>query len=304
MVTQLVARSISRTVWERLGAGLPAGQVVAAFGRSCVLRMGDGDLAIMVPAEIGDGPLNIVVAGQPDAFSGVDVGSLVWLEEARLVIGQVEVTLDGPAVWEPRPDWHWLRSCREAVAARLSHLRALALRHAPEGSLLAPFFEPGARCGSLGTSIEASIVTALESGEEVKEGWPGDPSSLQRGASRLAGLGGGLTPAGDDFLCGVMLWAWLAHPSPPSFCRLLLEAAAGRTTALSAAFLRAAARGECSAAWHRLLVALAGWQREQSMAGTRGRLEQSVRDVLSFGSTSGGDTLAGFLWMGCSPNCQ
>jgi hypothetical protein len=283
---------------------LPAGQVVAVLDRSCVLGMGDGDLGILVPAEFGDGPLNIVVNGKPGAFSGVEVGSPAQLEAGRLVIGQLEVTLDGSVVWEPRPDWKQLRTCCEAVQARISLLRTLAQRHAPEGSLLATFFEPDIRRGSLGTSVEASSAAALEAAEDLWTGWLGNLIPLQRGAYRLAGLGGGLTPAGDDFLCGVMLWAWLAHPSPLSFCRLLLEAASGRTTALSAAFLRAAARGECSAAWHRLLAALAGWQREQRGAAAWERLELAVRDVLSFGSTSGGDTLAGFLWMGSPPDCQ
>ncbi len=304
MVNELVARSISRPVWERLGVASPAGQIVAVLGRSCVLGMGEGGHAILVPAEIGDGPLNIVVDGKPGAFSGVEVGSPAWLEAGRLLIGRLEVTLGRSAIWEPRPDWDRLRSCREAITARLSFLRTLALQHAPEGSLLAHFFEPDVRRGSLGTPIEALVAKALESAEDLREGWHGNPISLQLGASRLAGLGWGLTPAGDDLLCGVMLWAWLAHPSPPSFCHLLLEAAADRTTALSAAFLRAAARGECSAAWHRLLVALAGSRRHQPTADALERIEHSVREVLSFGSTSGGDTLAGFLWIGCPPSCQ
>jgi hypothetical protein len=266
--------------------------------------MGDGDLGILVLAEIGDGPLNIVVNGKPGAFSEVEVGSPARLVARRLVIGSLEVTLDGSAVWEPRPDWKRLRTCCEAVQACVSLLRTLALRHAPEGSLLGTFFEPDIRHSSPGTSVEASSAAALEAAEDLRKGWLGNLIPLQRGACRLAGLGGGLTPAGDDFLCGVMLWAWLAHPGPLSFCRLLLEVASGRTTALSAAFLRAAARGECSAAWHRLLAALAGWQRGQPEAAALERLELAVRHVLSFGNTSGGDTLAGFLWMGSPPDCQ
>jgi hypothetical protein len=304
VVSQLVARSVSRPVWERLRETSPAGQVVAVLRRSCVLRMGDGDLAILVLTDIGDGPLNVVMEGEPGAFAAVEAGSPAWLEAGRLLIGRLEVVLDSPAVWEPRPDWHRLRSCREAVKTRLCLLRALALRQAAEGSLLVPFFEADVRRDSHGTSIEALVATALEAAESLREGWLGNPIPLQRGASRLAGLGGGLTPAGDDFLCGVMLWAWLVHPSPPSFCQPLLETAAGRTTALSAAFLRAAARGECSAAWHRLLAALARWRLERPAADASEPLERSVREVLSFGSTSGGDTLAGFLWVGCPPDCQ
>jgi hypothetical protein len=113
---------------------------------------------------------------------------------------------------------------------------------------------------------------------------------LQDGGKLLAGLGGGLTPAGDDFLTGVMLWAWLTHLEPQGFCRRLFEASAARTTMLSAAFLRSAAEGECSAAWHDLLAALDGGPEQQ--------LAEAVASVLSFGHTSGADALAGFVGMG------
>jgi hypothetical protein len=59
---------------------------------------------------------------------------------------------------------------------------------------------------------------------------------------------------------------------------------------LSKAFLRSAAAGECSAPWHRLLEALEGGSAEQ--------LYVAMREVLSYGHSSGADALAGFLWMG------
>jgi hypothetical protein len=92
-----------------------------------------------------------------------------------------------------------------------------------------------------------------------------------------------------------MMWAWLANPDPPAICYLLLGASAPHTTTLSAALLGAAARGECSAAWHLLLAALS--------QGGDSHLDAAVRDVLSVGATSGADTLAGFLWAGssCTP---
>jgi len=83
---------------------------------------------------------------------------------------------------------------------------------------------------------------------------------------------------------------WLAHPTPRSLCRALVEAAAPRTTTLSAAFLRAAAQGEWSAAWHVLLAAL--------NEGTEVEITAAVQDVLAHGATSGADALAGFLWIG------
>ena len=116
----------------------------------------------------------------------------------------------------------------------------------------------------------------------------GDTGQLRAGAARLAGLGGGLTPSGDDFVTGVMLWGWLAHPEPSSFCQTLAQIAAPRTTTLSAAFLRAAARGECSAPWHALLAALNTGQDSEIMT--------AVQEILAHGATSGADSLAGFLY--------
>jgi hypothetical protein len=87
-----------------------------------------------------------------------------------------------------------------------------------------------------------------------------------------------------------MLWMWLAHPDPQPCCKAMLEAAAPRTTTFSAALLRTAAVGECSACWHRLLVVL---ERQEVQ-----HLAAAVEGVLSYGHTSGADTLAGFLWMG------
>jgi hypothetical protein len=121
-------------------------------------------------------------------------------------------------------------------------------------------------------------------------GWEGDGTQLRIAASRLAGLGGGLTPSGDDFLVGVMIWAWLAHPMPERVCHPLLEASDLRTTALSGALLRAAARGECSLSWHHLLSALQGRPKDELVA--------AVRNVLRYGHTSGADALAGLIWTG------
>ena len=91
-------------------------------------------------------------------------------------------------------------------------------------------------------------------------GWAGNADGLRWAASQLAGLGSGLTPAGDDFLVGVMLWAWLLHPDltkdipfGPAMNDLLEEFRAAHT-------------------------------REAQLAGE------------ALDATSGADALAGFLW--------
>jgi hypothetical protein len=139
---------------------------------------------------------------------------------------------------------------------------------------------------------QALSITISAATTALAAGWRGNHTELVSGAARLAGLGTGLTPAGDDFLAGLMTWAWLVHPAPRSFCHVVLGAAVPRTTALSAAFLRAAAAGECSIAWHRLLAALTDTQKTLGVSAT---LRLSVQEVLSHGHTSGADVLAGFL---------
>ena len=304
-LTRLFARSTSRTVWAQfLGThphahtGAPW-RVLAVFDRACHLATPGGQVAALVLPDIGDGPFNMVVEGgsdrwpgseQPGVFRSVKPGMVAKLQATSLQIGDLEVALDRTQVWEPCPAWKRLRVRREAIVDRLPLLRSLSLDHARANSLLA-LLVPGQRADSASNGTEATIATANQAAETLRASWRrGDAVGTQRGATQLAGLGGGLTPAGDDFLAGAMLWAWLAHPAPRPFCHLVLEAAAPHTTILSAALLRAAARGECSAPWHRLLAALA--------KGGEARLARAVQAVRAYGHTSGSDALAGFLWLG------
>jgi len=255
------ARSISRPVQERLLEQPFAARVLAVFDRVCDLVTPAGDVVALVTPHIGDGPLNVVVEAAVGCFAMIKPGMVAGLEKraqraaSLLCIGELKVALEDAAVWEPCPDWGALRARRASVG-----------RGAGRDSI---------------PSYAAELLRA---------GWEGDMVALRAGAARLAGLGGGLTPAGDDFLVGIMLWAWLAHPDPPVICRAIVEEAAPRTTTLSAAFLRAAGRGECSAAWHRFLAALT--------TGTEDELAAAVQGVLAYGATSGADALAGFLWIG------
>lgn len=268
----------------RLQKGPFAARVRAVFERACDLVTRDGDVVALVTPQVGDGPLNIVVDGATGLFSGLEPGMPVRLEQECLQVGGLRVDLARATVWEPCPDWQALQSRRGAIASRLSLLRALCLRRAPDGSLLALLGAP------LYADVLAGIILARaqKAAEALPEGWRGDLERLQGGAVGLAGLGSGLTPAGDDFLGGVMLWAWLAHPAPDLFCRTLVQAAGPRTTTLSAAFLRATARGECSPSWHVLLAALS--------AGTEAQIAAALQELLAHGATSGADSLAGLLY--------
>jgi Protein of unknown function (DUF2877) len=81
----------------------------------------------------------------------------------------------------------------------------------------------------------------------LQPGWAFEPD-----VDRLAGRGEGLTPAGDDLLAGYAAALVLFH-GRRNEAAALAEAAAARTTGLSATLLRHAARGELPEPAHALL---------------------------------------------------
>lgn len=295
---RLIARSIARPARELLQPWTFSARVLATFARVCDLATAAGDVLALVSPEVEDGPLNIVLetapaAGEPsplnpsEALAALKPGMPARLEGDVLLVGSLEVHLGKAATWEPRPDWEALRAQHAGIVRHVPYLQQVSLDQAPEESLLCLLQGSAAGVPESVQAVQAALKTA---GSLLRSGWAGAAACLREGAAWLAGLGGGLTPAGDDFLCGIMLAAWLAHPEPAAFCQVVVETAVPRTTMLSAAFLRAAGRGECRAAWHRLLPALA--------AGTSGEIAPAARAVLAHGATSGADALTGFV-TGC-----
>ena len=129
------------------------------------------------------------------------------------------------------------------------------LAGAPDSALAAPAFEP--RRARAGACV--------------------DTGDLAGAVDALAGLGPGLTPAGDDALAGILL-VFGAHD------RAAAVAAAGRaqTNDIARAFLAWAARGQSIAPVHRLLA-----------ASEAGAAAAALADLLRFGHSSGADLAFG-----------
>ena len=120
----------------------------------------------------------------------------------------------------------------------------------------------------------------------------------------LVGAGPGLTPSGDDVLCGVLLGLRLHPRGAASLVDELWHAVAPRltaTTSLSASLLREAADGYAVEPVTRLLHRLASPGSAASSAAASSRegaaVTQAVQDVLAIGHTSGADLLGGLA--GC-----
>ncbi len=116
-----------------------------------------------------------------------------------------------------------------------------------------------------------------------------DAERVVAAAGSLVGLGEGSTPAGDDYLVGVLHALTGGRPSPPRdrIVAALGRVGHGRTTAVSADWLAAAARGEPSPVWRTLLRAFA--------SGDGLAVEIAARAVRATGHTSGAFSLRGFL---------
>ena len=108
--------------------------------------------------------------------------------------------------------------------------------------------------------------------------------ALRLVAAALAGLGPGLTPAGDDALSGI-LFAFRALDGPTAEPALVAVARSARTSDLAAAVLAAAAAGHHIEAVHDLVMA--GASRDSAAA------TMAAAALDRFGSSSGADVAYG-----------
>ena len=99
----------------------------------------------------------------------------------------------------------------------------------------------------------------------------------------LIGLGYGLTPSGDDFLVGALaMLDALEQTNMHAALGGAVVAAAGRTSPLSASFLRAAAAGYVGENLHTMIAAI-----------LTGDADAALAAATRIGHTSGWDALAG-----------
>ncbi|OFE14799.1 hypothetical protein BA895_08980 [Humibacillus sp. DSM 29435] len=114
---------------------------------------------------------------------------------------------------------------------------------------------------------------------------------VQAGVGRLVGAGRGLTPSGDDLLCGILL-SLRAFERPPHGAHSALKRAVlsrlHRTTSISAALISAATQGWAAPDIVRLLGLLAG-----SVPPRPTELCAVWNRAQCIGHTSGADLLAG-----------
>ena len=139
---------------------------------------------------------------------------------------------------------------------------------------------------AFGTMSELLTNAALNLGESLRNG---NANALRNAVSRLVGLGPGLTPSGDDFLCGFLA---AAHCQPivrvgrlPELNQAIM-AGLKKTNSISATFLHCAINGEVCCALYDFAKAIS--------SGVD--LNDKLNRLCTIGHSSGMDIATGFLY--------
>lgn len=249
----------------RLVQGAPRhATVLAAFPTALYLQVGGH--ADVLPVVTRDGlrlPTALAVATSlPTVGWGAQPGDSV-------IVGGGDVHLPGVTVravrtWRPQP------ARRGSAAVVGGHLATLPL----------PWRAPARALARVLLSDQAT------------------PYLLAKRVGTLVGAGPGLTPSGDDVLCGVLLGLRLHPRGSAALVADLWREVQPRltaTTSLSASLLREAADGYAAEPVALLLQRLAAVGSLRS--GEAATLSDAARGVLAIGHTSGADLLGGLA--GC-----
>ncbi|NLH79218.1 MAG: DUF2877 domain-containing protein [Phyllobacteriaceae bacterium] len=263
------------------------GRVIAVFARSFYLEFAAG-LVCVGPTDFGPGPMHLLVdVDEPgEAAEGVALGDPAAVGGDRLRVGGAGFDFAGLAPWRaPRPG----PPSRRALARGLELLAVAVERRSPVGL--------GVLVGGLcrgetlsGGSLDPLLAPAADP-IAAFTAWAGaggrDPVP---DASRLVGLGPGLTPSGDDFLAGflVALRRLGRGGIADAAARIVVPLAATATNSIAAAHLAHAAEGETAARFVDLFDRIAAGDDAAAF----------LDRVAAVGHTSGWDGLAGMVAAG------
>ena len=283
-------------------------RVLGVFEHACSLLGGDGWVRALL-TRLRPGPMNLVVPSLGRAIARLRPGQQARFVDQNIILAEagLVVELEGAVVWP-------------GVALPAGPLAGERARHADVLQALTLAQDVPARQGWMAWLPEflgcapgqgARSEAAGSSGPHASP-WPLAPWAVAaaRGLRQsicdrridqacayvrdMIGVGPGLTPAGDDFLAGLLVafdYAGRAGPDRLDWLAPLTEEAAawarGHTTLVGEQQLRLAASGEADQALGQAAVAVL-WDVQP--------VEAPLLELLHLGSSSGGDTLAGICF--------
>jgi len=242
--------------------------ILSSHRHACNLVADDGRIIALVDEAHGNGPFHLLVP--QSRFDTIPLGASIHWQTGAIKLAHLTIDLQRAQPWNPQIP----RQNQPLVMAPLSRYRSLATMRSPLYSGSPPLVERA-----------QNAIMHLQHGVIQRNN-----TEFQQGVDGLVGLGPGLTPAGDDFLLGLLVAFTLhahEHPDYARYGMAIVDSAAQASTRLSATWLAYAQQGRFGETWHRLIGLLNGGEAQE--------ISDSVHTILSSGATSGADALCGFF---------
>lgn len=249
-----------------------AARILHLFEQVCNLVNEGGEVLSLVTAVVGPGPFHLVLGVTRPFTHILTLAAPVTILADGVQVGALAVDVSSAVCWQPQVAWAGLQAHRAQWQPVMPTIQQMVRQYRARLSLDTAVMQP---------ELESGLAHLL-AGVRRR-----DTAMVQEGAARLAGLGPGLTPTGDDMLLGVIYGLWATRPQSVAqpLVQVMVDTAVPHTTTLSSAWLQAAARGEAGMVWHelglRFMVNGHGWK-------------EIVAQILQTGHSSGADALWGF----------
>jgi hypothetical protein len=163
---------------------------------------------------------------------------------------------------------------------------------------MAVVFDP-ARERGFSSSLDKVMLTRFLAGAAACTSFDWD-----KAVQLLLGVGYGLTPSGDDFLCGMMLSLYYIHACSPQSCdpnplAQSLKARLGSSSIFSRTFISHAIANRWPKALRDLVEYLGGSAASDAAHLVESKIARLIADLIAHGSTSGSDLASGFFLTAC-----
>jgi Protein of unknown function (DUF2877) len=289
MPTATATKPAFRARW--IGAAIPPDapgdrklRVHSVYARAINLELDGWDLLATITGSGGEGLPQAIALDTETDFRGWELkrGDAGSLDEGSLRlrgrVASIEIELLGSMRELPEESARIavLGPAFDAAVARLEKEQSIRRCDLRICALLLGEAGVGAMSERLTASAQTLAVASTGGGD------------LRASIRRLVGLGPGLTPAGDDFLCGFIAAASCYNRELAAAIGEAVEECILATNEISGSLLRCAVRGLFPRDLRRVATAIATEDRSEA--------DRAIRRLCALGHSSGADTASGFLF--------
>ncbi|NJN55087.1 MAG: DUF2877 domain-containing protein [Anaerolineae bacterium] len=169
-------------------------RILHSFDHACNLVNEYNDVLALVSSEIEAGPFHVVLVNPLLPFEIDYLSPFIAID---MPATNIDIDMQQAVEWNPGMDWAVLQAHTAVWLPYIPQIQTMVQNYRAEMGLDTAVWQPKLADGL--QQLLAGIAAE-------------DTAVIQVGATQLAGLGPGLTPAGDDILLGVILGLWATWP--------------------------------------------------------------------------------------------